>query len=632
MPCIYSTAAEDSVTQLKDVEVRAQRIDPSQQENPYTGSNVTMIDSMTIANMATQSLSSLLSNRTPIFVKENGNGMMSSISLRGTAASQTAVVWDGISINSLTMGQTDLSLIPVFFFNSIEIAPGGESSLYGNGAIGGGLSLNNFAAKSINKNGRRFGGQISQSVGSYGNTFSGAKVNYKTNKFFTQTNLFYNQANNEFHFTVKDFGGEHSYLQKNASYHNWGVLQELGFQVNERNKFGLKFWHTQYNRNIQPSIQNNNDPTKYEDIQDRSTKIISNYKYDGKIKIESKIGYLNDHETFQGDLIATHDLLAKVTAKKYLYGLGIVRKLNIEIEGQEQYIKPEVDSYKSFSDEWRTDLAARCMAELGKHVKLQGAMRQEFVSGIDVPFTPSVGGKFYVVRNKKIESGLKTNFARNYKVPTLNDRYWGDMDNKYLEPENGTNIEGGMFAELKENKYQNTLSLTAYHNDVENWIMWMPRGNVWKPQNIDHVLAKGIEIKFNQNLKTGEIAQVLDLGYTYSHTEVLEGFAEMRPFVGRQIALIPEHSFSFQYNILVKQLSLCFGGHYVGERRSSDIYDVLDAYCVTNGSIAYSIDMGKEVKMNLSLTVNNIFNEDYQSVPYKAMPHRNYLATINIVF
>ncbi|MFT6838416.1 MAG: vitamin B12 transporter, partial [Sediminicola sp.] len=45
------------------------------------------------------SLTNLLQFNSNIYFKENGYGMVSSASFRGTNASQTAVIWNGININ-----------------------------------------------------------------------------------------------------------------------------------------------------------------------------------------------------------------------------------------------------------------------------------------------------------------------------------------------------------------------------------------------------------------------------------------------------------------------------------------------------------------------------------------------------
>lgn len=66
------------------------------------------------------SLTDLLRYNSNIYFKENGYGMVSSASFRGTNAQQTAVVWNGININSQLTGQTDFNtLIPGNYDNVV---------------------------------------------------------------------------------------------------------------------------------------------------------------------------------------------------------------------------------------------------------------------------------------------------------------------------------------------------------------------------------------------------------------------------------------------------------------------------------------------------------------------------------
>jgi iron complex outermembrane receptor protein len=89
------------------------------------------------------SLTSLLQYNSVIYFKENGLGMVSSPSFRGTTAQQTAVVWNGININSQLNGQTDFNVINAGDFNSITVKAGGGSVAYGSSAIGGSIHLDN---------------------------------------------------------------------------------------------------------------------------------------------------------------------------------------------------------------------------------------------------------------------------------------------------------------------------------------------------------------------------------------------------------------------------------------------------------------------------------------------------------
>ena len=62
------------------------------------------------------SFTELLRQNTSLYFKEQGAGMTSSVSFRGTNASQTAVLWNGININSQTTGQTDFNNVGLWWF------------------------------------------------------------------------------------------------------------------------------------------------------------------------------------------------------------------------------------------------------------------------------------------------------------------------------------------------------------------------------------------------------------------------------------------------------------------------------------------------------------------------------------
>ena len=89
----------------------------------------------------TSNLSETLRFSTPLYIKENGRGMVSSPSFRGTTAQQTAFIWNGININSLFLGQGDINNIGLLNFDKISIKAGGGSISYGTGAIGGTIHL-----------------------------------------------------------------------------------------------------------------------------------------------------------------------------------------------------------------------------------------------------------------------------------------------------------------------------------------------------------------------------------------------------------------------------------------------------------------------------------------------------------
>ena len=194
--CLYAQPDSISVYQLGEAEVKGnRRIGTSDTERFSVGGNTYHTDSTSLSLLRHTSLTELVNTLTPVFVRESGNGMMSSVSLRGTASSHTVVTWNDIAINSLTMGQTDFNHLPVFFFDNVEVYPGGEGALYGNGSIGGTISLK---TQTWNKEG--VGIDFQQMFGSYTNTFSGGKLLFKRNKWSAKTALLYQYSKNDFKF------------------------------------------------------------------------------------------------------------------------------------------------------------------------------------------------------------------------------------------------------------------------------------------------------------------------------------------------------------------------------------------------------------------------------------------------
>ncbi|MBR4713067.1 MAG: TonB-dependent receptor [Paludibacteraceae bacterium] len=69
---------------------------------------------------------------------------------------------------------------------------------------------------------------------------------------------------------------------------------------------------------------------------------------------------------------------------------------------------------------------------------------------------------------------------------------------------------------------------------------------------------------------------------------------------------------------------------HTGERTSSDIYDIMPAYLLWNLYGEFRIPLRKkkcttcDQEIILNGQINNLFDTDYQNIPYRAMPGRNF--------
>ena len=81
----------------------------------------------------------------PIYIKDYGPGGIANLTMRGGSSQQVELFWNGMSINSPTLGLTDVSLVPTAFFSEASVHRGSASLLDGIGGTSGALHLNSSA-------------------------------------------------------------------------------------------------------------------------------------------------------------------------------------------------------------------------------------------------------------------------------------------------------------------------------------------------------------------------------------------------------------------------------------------------------------------------------------------------------
>ncbi len=618
--CLFSSLAFPSQDSLKNnmldtVSVEAERY--LSDNSLYSGVTPLTISANQLQTKQNGSLADLLAQNTSLFIKENGKGMLSTIAMRGTSASHTLVNWEGVSVNSHTMGQADFSQLPIFFFDEVAVYPGGESATHGNGAIGGVVNVSSLPVEDNVKV------EALSSFGAFNTMFHGARVSARNEKISSKTSLFYRCSDNDFKFTYRD----QQFRQKNASFYDYGFFEDFGIRINQNQNLSVKLWHTYYDRNIQPMVQMNDDSSKYESISNSSSRVIVDYVNDLPFRIHAKLGWLADKQLYQNHKIATQDLFFQASVER-LWKSKKDFSAQLKLGDETHYIKPEVYAYLENVEEWRNSLYLLSKLQLTNRCALISNLRKEFVTNFKVPFSPSFNLNYDVVKRENHRLNVGAQFSRNIHVPTLNDKYWGRIDNRDLRVEKGADMElqlKYLFSKTTEtNRINAGWNASAYYNQVTDWIMWLPRGNVWKPVNLDEVLARGFETDVFFNLSQTRTDYSLRLNYSYNRTEMVAGFANMQPFIGRQMPLLPKHTLSGSFEGRFLQLSYGLQMKYVGERSTTDVFDVMDHYVLCNLSVDYTFLIKHSHSVTLGGVWENIFQREYQTMPYRAMPKQNF--------
>ena len=543
----------------------------------------------------------------PIFFRQNGYGMVSSASFRGTSAQQTAVVWNGININSQLTGQTDFNTVLAQNLDEISIRSGGGSTQYGTGAIGGSIHLNqqlNFNSEF--KNDFRIG---------YG-SFETNSINYKTQwgseKTAIQIGIGHFGSANDFKYLDTDQRNE------NGAFANQNIDIAIGHLISKSKL--LKLFHNTFigDRDFSGTLTT----TSNDNFQDFNTRSLLEYTSFKQSKVERiKAAYLTesfryfpnkDREEFSfgksGSVLLNYDYLYQF--KKWKLN-GIVEANTVNANGS------------SIENENRNRLAGILLVTYEPSDKLSYGLdiRKDWVTDFESPFVFSTDFKYKPSDNYS----LVLTASRNYRIPTFNDLFWegiGAIGNRDLQAESAWQAEIGQNFNLKDLG----ISLNGFYISTQNLIQWRPDlSGIWSPLNLNDVTQYGLE--FETDLKKNIGKHQLHWQNIYAFTTAVNNET------GYQLIYVPFHKVTTNLAYQYMKWGSFLQGLYNGEvYTTSDNSQNLPDYFVLNAGLTYRLPTKMGIDTQVQLVVNNLTNENYQNVAFRPMPNRNIQLTINFKF
>jgi vitamin B12 transporter len=154
-------------------------------------------------------------------------------------------------------------------------------------------------------------------------------------------------------------------------------------------------------------------------------------------------------------------------------------------------------------------------------------------------------------------------------------------------------------------------------------IRWIPTYGNWSPENVTKVEIYGLETALNLKQKISNHIFNLSASYAYTVSENSE--------TKKQLTFVPYHKFNTNFEYNFKKFGLNYQHLYNGYVFTlSDNLDFLKGYQV--GNLGFDYDFGKTETYTLGFQTLNIWNENYQSVPSRPLPGRNYTLFFNFKF
>lgn len=604
------THQTDSLLYLREVRVEALRI------KSRTGFEETRIDSATIQRYENTNLGQLLQQQSSLFIRSYGVSGQSTPSIRGTGASHTQIYWNGLLINSPTLGQVDLTTLPVAISDEITINYGGASLLDGCGGLGGSISISSHThARQLRLN---IQGNSMQNLG--GNLLYA----YGKNRLKGSTRLVWLENQNRFPY--QNLAGEKKTME-HAAHQSRAVLQSFSYRLAPTQKLSFSSWYQADVREVQPSLfVNLFDELMHEKFWRNSLQYELNTPAQ-KLTLTGGYFYnLLPQIERHGEEQTAHEYVNNFQGKARYYR-KLESQLYLRSSLEMMHSKAFAAAFNGSRVQDRLGLMAGLEYSPFTNFSIDALLRQEYASGgNNSGLLPSLALQYQL----NPAWNLALNGSYNFRVLSLNEQYWARYSQRELLPEESRNLEFLVRQERQGDGLQWKQSLSLFSYWVDNWIVWVPGMPSWKPENATEVHNRGLEYTAHTGNKISEDwSWRLNASYNHTLATNLQEFRGNREAIGKQLIFTPPHKAAAQGQLHYKKWNLTLDELFTDKRFSrSDESEYLPAFWLTNLSLGYQHRFDQKL-LAARLTAHNLFNYHYQVIPFYAMPGRIWELSLN---
>ncbi len=565
-------------------------------------SNTSELNDSIIA-LANESATDLLRKEQNIYFKEYGQGMLASISMRGTSASHTAVFWNGVPINSRLNGQTDFNNLYLKSFDRIHIKKGGGSSLLGSAAIGGSINLS--TPQEYNKG---FSARVSSQIGSYDSFLNEVSVVNSTDSSITSSGI-------ETYFSENDYTYP-GLKQKNEN----GQIETYNLFFSHRSKLN-ESQHLYINSLFNISDKNNSG-TLYAPSTANLKNNISNimlgwFMKRQNLSLELKTAGIREHYNYltnKDDLNSSLQNKSDVLFQQLDFTYTLNMKHRILLGGSYEYTHGYGESI--FDKAYHKTAFYLLYAHTGTNViQYNIGIRKESTTAFEIPWVFSLETKYRV----SDKWNLKASLSNNFRIPTINDLYWKQGGNPDLKAEHTYNADFGIQYKISKHSF----NLNTFLIEGKDVIQWQPTvQQIWRPFNVKEFQSMGIEWQDDHLFNIGSIRVNWRNQYTYTRA--------IDKFTGNIAIYVPQHYFHMDFGLTYGTLKWGIQQAYSGKVfYTTDESAYNEAYNLTNTYLNKRIYQGK---FQVCFQVNNLLNKYYEIIASRPMPNRNYQLKLTLNF
>lgn len=535
-------------------------------------------------------------------VKRNGAfGGVESVLMRAASSEQTLVLVDGRPAGDADLGDFDFSSIAADAAQRVEIVEGGASTLYGSSAIGGVVNIITQAP------GERSVASAYQQSGYEGASATGVRFGLGDVRTLAADVAFRSaHARDQFDYPAfltipagtrtdddakqqdttigiaRQFGAVRATVHANDDATDFGAPGDLEFCQAPPNNFFCPSGLARQQRNWSRS------DAQLDWRSGAHAWYVQAYA-DGR-----RLHYFDPAQSFPFDTLTTLATRGASVRDVWMAGVSNVIVAGFDTRGDRAtfgasyYVAPTIAGDASTA--WYVEDEMRPPSS---PLSTTIGLRQERPQGTKPVTVPSVG----ISERLGSEGSFRVNYARAFRTPTLDERYFPNFGTPTLQPEYGATFDAGIVREIGAG----LASVTYFGADTNNLIVDVPIdsfGNV-APENVARARVRGFDASLRTPLEQGYSATVAYTIYPVARDLTMGTRLLYRPAANGGI-MLERTSGRDAFGLDVR---------YVGRRYADEANTtLLPQYAAVGAFVSRSLGAGTSV----SLRADNITGERVQ--------------------
>lgn len=489
------------------IEGRQSLIETVQRSTP-----VTVLTATDIQRSGARQIADVLTAVPGLFIRHYGGlGGLQTVSLRGTSSAQNLILMNGVRMNSAQNGGMDMSTIPAQMMENIRIERGGQSALYGGGAIGGVIACTPRTGE-IPSSAHGEYGSFDEVTGTLtgGHTIGGVRIG---------ASMYGQYARGNYPFLFDQFGQVSRLRRENGDFRTLnGILTvqtQTGAWQHSTFALGRLTARGAPGAVVQGSIEQAETRLDERDgmlihraVTGWNSSVVeitglvrgNTLRYrDPSATVFGVRGIDEEYHTADGLCAGTY------THKSTYFDHTLMWVLRGEIAYNRLRGRMLQPMLNSPIQRYTTALGGvgiwQYVPTSSQSIEVQAALRTDVLSDLGSALSPLVSAVFRQTIIANTQAMIRANIGRSFRAPSFNELYYLNFGNTQLQPEYAvtTSIGGGLV--MAESGIMVSGEIDAFSVQTNNYILAVPISPVtWSAQNVGSVWTRGIEGAINMQM------------------------------------------------------------------------------------------------------------------------------------